>query len=456
MLTHPSDLPADPAIGDAISALSPQRVLPVLRERLTAAPSDGEADWGCCRPIEALYDPGEHIRVAYVLCEDDSLPARRAWPSGHVVYLRHPVRDSVSRRGFVVPIDGVDFEVYRFPNDRRLRGLRKFTGRDQAAAVWQQWVTQDEPNLDIAPETLRRELLRYVPEQKCIIHLHAKWYDAVAENHTKRAVAVRVSDVDACKRIYARTIAVRRVRNSIEGLFRVPRPVAIDTDLGLLAIRWVWGDSMLDMCLSDDPAVLMARVASGLNAFHKVPIDHLDLQLPAQFLTSAVQCATDLSAASPSHAETLGAVIERLRRDCPKDMSNDGPCTIHNDFHWDQLRGRPDRMTILDLERCARGDAMVDVANFVSQLSMLPHRASLDVTVDQANQWRSAFLTAWEQTTGAPIDHARLGWYSAVSLLTLARGMMRHLRPGWPTVVDECVRQAASAVEHRDDLGVVA
>ena len=68
----------------------------------------------------------------------------------------------MSRRGSIVRVDVCDIEVYRFPNDRRLRGLRKFAGRDRAARAWQRWLDQDETGLELQPDTLRRSLLRYV------------------------------------------------------------------------------------------------------------------------------------------------------------------------------------------------------------------------------------------------------------------------------------------------------
>ncbi len=106
-------------------------------------------------------------------------------------------------------------------------------------------------------------------------------------------------------------------------------------------------------------------------------------------------------------------------------------------------------MTILDLERCARSDPWVDVATFRIQLAMLPHRPQLKVSTEEAANWSQAFRGAWESQlgSGSPgLDDERIRWHSAIALLVLARGMMRHLRAGWPDLADRCLESAMSTL----------
>ncbi len=455
MLTSRADWPCDPAFADLFSALAPDALLRVMREGLVTESAERRDTWRSCRVIEALYDPGDHVRIAYAMLPDASVQAERSWPSGDVIYVRYPVREPMSRRGEVLRLGSYDVEVYRFPNDRRLRGLRRFSQRERAAGVWQQWLTEDEPTLALDPASLRRRLLRYVPEQKWIVHLHGQVYDGESQKDIKRAVAVRSSDIDDCKLIYARTVAMRRIRHDVPGLFRVPKPVAIDTKLGLLAMRWVWGDSLLDLLRGEDCEPLMGHVASGLGAIHQAPMEGLATVRAADYLAGAVRCANDITAVVPALRDKVDAVVDQLRS-CIPDESPDRFRTIHNDFHWKQLRGRADRLTILDLDRCCTGDPWVDVATFASQLPMLALRGDERVSREEAGRWMQAFLSAWESDSGEPIDVDRLRWYSAIAHLTLARGMMRHLRQGWPAVVEACVERASQVSVSRGDLGALA
>lgn len=455
MLTHPNDWPADPILGGVIAALTPSRMLPILREHARASDGAWEDRRGTeCRAIEALYDPCEHVRIAFALLPSPDTELHRAWADGEVFYVRYPARPSVSRRSTVVNIDGFDVELYRFPNDRRLRGLRKFASRDRAALVWQRWLDEDEPGLDLDRDSLRRSLLRYVPEQKWIIQLQGQCYDTVGDAETKRSIAVRSADADSCKVIYDRVVALRRARHQFKGSFRVPKPVALDSTLGLLAVRWIWGDTLLDLLRREEPAEIMTRVAQGLHAFHCTTIESLKPRTIRDDLESATLSARELAVAIPEAHELLGSTIEALSLLQPG-TTDDQPMTVHNDFHWNQLRGRADRLTILDLERCVRGDPYADVATFVTQLSCLPLRLDLGVNEEQASRWARSFLDAWESRTGADVDSDRFRRHSTVALMTLARGMMRHLRPGWRSLALRFLERAAECVTTRQGAELV-
>ncbi len=440
MLANLSDWPCDPVFGDVFASLLPEHVGSALCASF-------DESWSHCSMIEALYDPGAQVRIAYAV-SDKPLKPGRAWPDGQVVYLRYPVRRPMSRRGEVFCIDGHDFELYRFPNDRRLRGMRRFSKRAHATEVWQRWLNESEPQLTLQPDTLRRELLRYVPEQKWIIRLSAQCHDAAKGTAEKRTIAIRAAEAGLCRSLHDRSRALRRAVRAHDGAFHVPRAMVLDADLGLMATRWAWGDSLLDMLRANDPTSVMARVATGLRVLQRLSIAGLETVRTADRLASAGECVRDLGAVLPAKRPPLEALLSELARRCPADDPAH-TCTCHNDFHWNQFRGQPDRLTILDLERCALGDPCADVATFRMQLAMLPHRPQLDVSAAEAAGWSQAFRSACESESGrgSPgLDDERIRWHSAVALLVLARGMMRHLRPGWPELADHCLESAMSVL----------
>ncbi len=271
----------------------------------------------------------------------------------------------------------------------------------------------------------------------------------------KRAVAVRSAGAAACKDLYARTVQLRRALVDIDEAFRIPRPVALDTKLGLLVVQWAWGKTLLEFLQTSDSREVMERVAVGLHSLHGAQVDGLPVVTVEDSLASADRCAKDIASVRPMLGPALESVMGALRRTVPAD-SGEAVAVIHNDFHWNQLRVKRNRMTLLDLERCAIGDPCIDVATFTTQISMLATRGDVQVSGAQAAQWRQAFLEAWESTTRVPVNVDRLQWYSVVALLTLARGMIRHLRPGWPMFVRHCVEHAVRLTQDQDaghDLG---
>jgi aminoglycoside phosphotransferase (APT) family kinase protein len=116
--------------------------------------------------------------------------------------------------------------------------------------------------------------------------------------------------------------------------------------------------------------------------------------------------------------------------------------SLHNDLHWKQFRFKDDRVAVLDLERMCSGDALVDAANLATQLRMLGLRPETGVEPSTAQCWAGEFEEAWRRVARRPIDPIRWQAYSMVSLLELARGMMRHLRPGWRALAARCVQSA--------------
>jgi aminoglycoside phosphotransferase (APT) family kinase protein len=132
------------------------------------------------------------------------------------------------------------------------------------------------------------------------------------------------------------------------------------------------------------------------------------------------------------------------------------PVTLHNDLHWNQLRIRQRRYALLDLERLCVGDPLVDAANFATQLRMLGQRPEHQVTPQEASHWAAEFLEQWVTATKTPIASDRFRTYAALTLLELARSMMRHFRPGWRALAHHCVAQAESELNTIGQEAVVS
>jgi aminoglycoside phosphotransferase (APT) family kinase protein len=164
---------------------------------------------------------------------------------------------------------------------------------------------------------------------------------------------------------------------------------------------------------------------------------------------SASDAVTDLETACPDLGEPLNEIRRRLPEGLEEEDNGD-PVTLHNDLHWNQFSIKGGRFAILDLERMVRGDSTVDVANFATQLQMLDCRLELDVDRETAERWRQTFLTCWEADAGRPLPRARFHALAARSRLDLARGMLRHLRPDWPAIVEECEARSVADVTRID------
>lgn len=446
-----AELPVDAMLGDLRGVLSPGRVLDACRAELARIEPHVRGAWRDCRVIEALYHPGRYVRVAYVLLADPATPAEREWPQGEIVYLHAPVRQPVSRRGEVLRIGGVEFEAYAFPNDRRLREMRRFAGKESSLAAWQEWLRVAGDASELDGESLQRLLMRYVPEQKWVIRLRAEARGA-GRVSGKLRLAVRVGDADAVGELENRHRRLSASARGAAGPLAIPDVVGSDAQAGLLGVEWLRGDALLDALAQRDSAETLALLARALHDFHR--LDHAGCVVgPAGEVSERVRAAAaDLSAAYPELTDAMREIVEAA------DSLRDSPAPtvlLHNDFHWNQVTIRRERVAMLDLERVSLGDALIDVGNFVAQLRMLPLRDDLDQPVDAAlaERWAGQFLEAWRCETGQAIDAERFALAAALSRIELARGLMRHLRPGARRVARECV--SAALLDLRSTAGAL-
>ena len=429
------ELPQHDARLKAAACLTPERVLERCRDTLVDIDADERQQWTQCHGLEAIYQPGRAVCAAFVLLADPSMAPDRYWAEGRIIYLRAPVREPVSRRGRVVQIGGQRFELYRFPNDRRLTGLRHTTARDSTAALWHQCAGHDAPT----PNNLQRYLIKYVPERKYVARIRCR--DEAAPNRRLRnGVAIRLCRGGAAETLAQRHAHAHRNAETRKLPIKFPTVLACDARRDLLAVTWIKGRSILEILPDDLDSAIWPRCAEALDAFH-----HLDLpQLPRVTLDTLVQSvgrmSGDLATCLPSLTREFSTLASRISETLEAYPPAD-PVTLHNDWHFDQLRLQSRRSAILDLERISRGDPMIDIANFTVQLRMLGVRDDYDLSPEAAATYARACLHAH----GSPhVGEAarRFRAYAAISALTLAWGMLRHLRPGWRRLAQQALKEA--------------
>ncbi|MEK6677083.1 MAG: phosphotransferase [Planctomycetota bacterium] len=451
MLTTAMNVPNETVIGALTPLVDAELVLQACRGQLTRVKEDVRSSWRSARLIEALYHPKRYVRVVYALMDDPATPASRLWPEGQLVYFHAPVRRPMSRRGTVLELDGQSVEAYAFPQDRRLRGLRTFARRDRCAATWQKWSACGGNGLNLNPGSLQRLLVRYVPEQKWIVRLRGEWGSEDAGDVEIRRIAVRACRPSLCTMLTRRHSALESQRGGSTG-FRVPKVVGAEVEQGLLAVEWIRGETLLETLRRENPSDVMKEVAQRLATWHSTKVNGLPTLTPAHQLTRARHAAEDLAAAYPSQTGNLQLAVERLST-LLQGLDDSPRSTLHNDFHWNQLSIKKDRFVILDLDRMAEGDPTIDVATLASQLQMLGVREEYGVRPAKAEIWRSAWLEAWASVHGQPVDLLGLNLYSAIARLDLARGMLRHLRPGWQALVSDSLRFVESDLRQAESGG---
>lgn len=230
--------------------------------------------------------------------------------------------------------------------------------------------------------------------------------------------------------------------------------IGADIESGLLAVEWLRGESLVDTLRNRTADEVMQTVAEVLASFHRLPAENLAPMLPEHLMRRVREAVDDLSSSCPAlepRLESLAHEFEaRLRG-----LEAVAPVTLHNDFHCDQFSIKRGRCAMLDLERLCLGDPSLDVVNFATHLRMLARRPNPSASQEDADRWADLFLEKWAAGAGRVIAAGRFAAYAVLSLLELARGSMRHFRPGWETLTRRCVERAESELTRAEQEATV-
>lgn len=150
------------------------------------------------------------------------------------------------------------------------------------------------------------------------------------------------------------------------GVLRIPRPLGIVEELDMWLQEKVTGhDGWSALRLQgQEVATLVAR---ALHEFHCLDIPGERTHLPADELAILEKRLRHFASVSPDLKQRAQAVLDGCRR--LVEGLVDRPTTlIHRDFYPDQVLVRDGEVILLDLDLAARGDAALDMGNFIAHI----------------------------------------------------------------------------------------
>ena len=234
----------------------------------------------------------------------------------------------------------------------------------------------------------------------------------------------------------------------------VVRPVAYLDRWQFLMMAKAAGRTVTDALLrapNDEWPVRLA--ARWLRRLHGIaPAPWMTPQVASRAERDLPRIVRDLTAALPHEGDRIRALGRHLRA---AEAPVSSPCTLHGDFHPENVLVDGDHVTVIDFDHGAVGDVMWDVGYFVGQLEVIALerlggaerlRAAARAFVDE---YFSGTLDASERTFRGRLEHSRV--------LTLLESL--HYRccilhvPGAglaEQLLAECERALARRREHMD------
>jgi aminoglycoside phosphotransferase (APT) family kinase protein len=257
--------------------------------------------------------------------------------------------------------EGLQSIVQVFPFDARLPGLRNIVAG-----------TPEIRRL-VAPQAADQiaswnvEVVRYRPDMRAMARV-----DYLVGNHdqggTQRVYAKAYREVDEGQRAFDLLKALAAHADASGG-FQVPRPLAYDADLRTLLIAEATGIRLLEIIRQNaDKRVpdAVRRAARAVAAMHGAPIT--PALLPAKSPDKDAQFVEVTARLLRTFPEQSNAV-QTLATQIGAAFRPASPRPTHYDLKQGHILIDSMAVTILDFDKMALGDPLIDVANVVATLS---------------------------------------------------------------------------------------
>ena len=329
-------------------------------------------------------------------------------------------QDRMTRRaGRSAHLRELDLVVWRFPDDPRLTALPALVTPRLAARILPPAVRDllGSPSAD----ELRTTMVRYQPEASATLRLEVD-RDRAPAVFAKHLADETVADISA------RHQALWSTSDPLGGL-RIAEPLAADPARGVLWTRGVAGHPLAEALVPDQLSEVTARLGPLLAALHASSLGITEGVMVDELLAEAHKKAAKLARAHAPLAPLLTDLVTTATRR-RRDTRNERVCTLHGDFHLDQLVSSPQGPVLVDLDTMSRGAPEVDLAQFIVDLAL----RGLPGTVKQ--EVARGLLSSYAAATGTEVDAALLEICADAEFLNRCYRHLRRHSPGWQSALE--------------------
>jgi hypothetical protein len=321
----------------------------------------------------------------------------------------------------------LDLVVWRFPEDPQLTALPDLVTPRRAARTLPP-VVRDVLGLPEGAEP-RVTVVRYQPEASVTLRLEAG-LETGPSVFAKHLADGTVAD------IAARHQALWSTSDPARGL-RIAEPLAVDPVRRVLWTRGVAGRPLTETVRPDGLPEATAPLGPLLAALHATSVATTSSIGVDGLLVEAHKKADKLARAHPPIAPLVTGLVAAAttRR---RDVVRERGCTLHGDFHLDQLVSSAAGPVLVDLDSLLVGPPEVDLAEFLVDLALrdLPGAVTYEVA--------RALLSSYTTPTGADVDAALLSVCADAEFVNRCYRHLRRHSPGWESDLEaELARHAA-------------
>lgn len=409
----------DPAIPGLRLLLDTEALVSALRVQLPGAAAITGAIIDYLR-----YKPGTNCLAAYRLNIDG------VTLSAHAIAYRPDLRDKLGKarqlaqRSSMLGPGGVVFDKHAmsftlFPNDGRLRSLRRLESNDRGKLL--------RKLMPERPELWNSALhpLRYKPRRRYVAKLSGEdGAQAAIKLYTRHDYPAAQTNADAL-------IAWQG--------FNVARPLGHSERHHALAFEWLPGRPLNETFAGAQlDAAVMTRVGAKLAVLHAKPpagLVRVSRDAEAESLIAIAAGIGDIAPRLAGRAHALARTLADQLMIAPAMTT-----PVHGDFYADQVLVSGNECAFLDFDRAGLNDPASDFGNFIAHLERDVVYGR--IASDHAALWRDQLAEGYQ---GAASNlPARIDLYIAAGLLKLAPEPFRRHEPDWPRRIETILTRAES------------
>ncbi len=327
--------------------------------------------------------------------------------------------------------------LFVFPNDARLRGLQLMAEPDKLKRVLLELDCIGGAGWRVRGSQSRLETVRYKPERRLILtgKLDLKREDTDESWRTRMFLRFFTDDrgrriADLCNELQKQ--AAGRV---------VPRPLGSAVNGQLFVEEAVKGIPMLPRILKGEAHP--EPIAEALSLLHGAQVASLPA-VGGRALRTAEEAGGNLKLVAAELGGLVDQVLKQLRQLAPKNGGADA--TLHGDCHLHQFLNTRTGPVMVDFERAARGNPVLDLGHFTAHLEILALRepgsaAAIGWFVDE-------FLSCYARHN-PDANLLDLAFFRGCGIMERALLPFRRVQDGWLDSCRQLLELALSTVARK-------
>src|SRR5438094_737001 len=292
-------------------------------------------------------------------------------------------------------------------------------------------VAETLPELDLGDLAVELRLCNYVEGSRVT-------FEARAEGR-RFAIKMYADDATLEATLYRK---LARVGLASEVGARVPRLLAFDPDLHLLAMSWLDGKTASRLLRESKGERAGKLAASWFSRASNVRVKFAPPCGSGRMLYNAGTSAVGLGTTDPALGSAAKAVARTLLRGPPIERR---PGLVHGTLYTRHILDLGDGPGVIDWQQFGQGPLELDAGTFLASLTRT--RLRHDSLATEAAKAEEAFLS----TTRTLFDERALDWYWAAGLLhVVASGLKDGLKHSAPPEAKALIQIAAQRADRID------